>query len=73
MKGKAANGRTKRIAWTKENIRDLKAHSKSKTPVAKISKLIGDGIHDEALKSQHELQQCADRMASDQLLPDLLR
>jgi hypothetical protein len=32
------NGRRKRIAWTKENIRDLKAHSKSKTPVAKIAK-----------------------------------
>jgi hypothetical protein len=34
----ATNGRSKRIAWTKENIRDLKAHSKSKTPVAKIAK-----------------------------------
>ena len=33
----ATNGRSKRIAWTKENIRDLKAHSKSKTPVAKIA------------------------------------
>ena len=32
------NGRTRRIAWTKEHVRDLKAHSKSKTPVAKISK-----------------------------------
>jgi hypothetical protein len=30
--------RTKRVAWTKEHVRDLKAHSKSKTPVAKISK-----------------------------------
>jgi hypothetical protein len=36
----ATNGRSKRVAWTKENIRDLKAHSKSKTPVAKISKLM---------------------------------
>jgi hypothetical protein len=35
---KKANGRTKRVAWTKEHVRDLKAHSKSKTPVAKISK-----------------------------------
>jgi hypothetical protein len=35
-----ANGRRKRVAWTKENIRDLKMHSKSKTPVAKISKLM---------------------------------
>jgi hypothetical protein len=34
----ATNGRGKRVAWTKENIRDLKAHSKSKTPVAKIAK-----------------------------------
>ncbi len=40
MKRKATNGGTKRVAWTKENIRDLKAHSKSKTPVAKISKLM---------------------------------
>jgi hypothetical protein len=40
MKRKATNGRRKRIAWTKENIRDLKVHSKSKTPVAKISKLM---------------------------------
>ena len=40
MKRKAANGRGKRVAWTKENVRDLKTHSKSKTPVAKISKLM---------------------------------
>jgi hypothetical protein len=40
MKRKATNGRNKRVAWSKENIRDLKAHSKSKTPVAKISKLM---------------------------------
>jgi hypothetical protein len=40
MKRKATNGRSKRIAWTKENIRDLKAHSNCKTPVAKISKLM---------------------------------
>jgi hypothetical protein len=39
-KRKATNGRQKRVAWTKENIRDLKMHSKSKTPVAKISKLM---------------------------------
>jgi hypothetical protein len=30
--------RIKRVSWTKEHVRDLKAHSKSKTPVAKISK-----------------------------------
>jgi hypothetical protein len=40
MKSKATNGRRKRVAWTKENLRDLKIHSKSKTPVAKISKLM---------------------------------
>jgi hypothetical protein len=37
-KPKKANARTKRVAWTTEHVRDLKAHSKSKTPVAKISK-----------------------------------
>lgn len=30
--------KSKRIEWTKEHERDLKAHSKSKTPVAKIAK-----------------------------------
>jgi hypothetical protein len=30
--------RIKRVAWTKEHVRDLKAHSKGKTPVVKISK-----------------------------------
>ncbi len=40
MSRKTTNGRSKQIAWTKENIRDLKMHSKSKTPVAKISKLM---------------------------------
>jgi hypothetical protein len=35
-----ANGRRKRVAWTKEDLRNLKVHSKSKTPVAKISKLM---------------------------------
>jgi hypothetical protein len=29
----------KRREWTKEDLRELKAHSRSKTPVAKISKL----------------------------------
>jgi hypothetical protein len=28
----------RKVAWTKEHVRDLKAHSKSKTPVVKISK-----------------------------------
>ena len=40
MKRKAAAAGRKRIAWTKENVRDLKTHSKSKTPVAKIAKLM---------------------------------
>ena len=31
--------RTKRREWTNENVRELKAHSRSKTPVTKISKL----------------------------------
>jgi hypothetical protein len=35
---KKADGRTKWVAWTKEHVRDLKAHSKNKTPVVKISK-----------------------------------
>jgi hypothetical protein len=30
--------KSKRVEWTKEHERDLKAHSKSKTPVAKIAK-----------------------------------
>jgi hypothetical protein len=40
VKRTATNGRRKRVAWTKENVRDLKTHSKSKTPVAKIAKLM---------------------------------
>jgi hypothetical protein len=35
---KKTNGRNKRVAWTKQNVRDLKAHSKSKTLVVRISK-----------------------------------
>jgi hypothetical protein len=30
--------RTRRVSWTKEHVSDLKGHSKSKTPVVKISK-----------------------------------
>ena len=29
---------TKRAAWTKENVRDLKAHSRAKTAVSKIAR-----------------------------------
>jgi hypothetical protein len=36
---KAAKNGVKRREWTKENVRELKAHSRSKTPVTKISKL----------------------------------
>ncbi|HEX9322901.1 MAG TPA: hypothetical protein VF913_12380 [Xanthobacteraceae bacterium] len=31
---------TKRVAWTKEHVRELKAHSRAKTPVARISKVM---------------------------------
>ena len=36
---KATKKRVQRREWTKENLRELKAHARSKTPVAKISKL----------------------------------
>jgi hypothetical protein len=32
------NSRSRRRPWTKADISDLKAHSKNKTPVAKISR-----------------------------------
>jgi hypothetical protein len=35
---KKTNGRNKRVAWTKQNVRDLKVHSKNKTPVVKVSR-----------------------------------
>ena len=35
---KKTTGRSKLVTWTKEHVRDLKAHSKNKTPVVKISK-----------------------------------
>ena len=31
--------RTKRREWTKEDVRELKQHSRAKTPVSKIAKL----------------------------------
>jgi hypothetical protein len=37
---KAPAKRPVRREWTKEDVRELKAHSRSKTPVAKISKLM---------------------------------
>jgi hypothetical protein len=30
--------KAKRVAWTKQDVNKLKAHSKKKTPVVKISK-----------------------------------
>jgi len=38
-KSKRADGRSKRRAWTNQHVQELKAHSRAKTPVAKISKL----------------------------------
>jgi hypothetical protein len=32
--------RSKRVAWTKGDLRELKMHSKSKTPVSKIAKVM---------------------------------
>jgi hypothetical protein len=37
---KVAKKRVKRKSWTKDDSRTLKAHSKARTPVAKISKLM---------------------------------
>jgi hypothetical protein len=35
---KKTDRKSQRVAWTKQHVSDLKAHSKTKTPVAKISK-----------------------------------
>jgi NADH:ubiquinone oxidoreductase subunit len=35
---KKANGRARRREWTKEHERELKGHSRAKTPVSKIAK-----------------------------------
>jgi hypothetical protein len=32
--------RTRRREWTKENVRELKTHSRDKTPVSKISRVM---------------------------------
>jgi hypothetical protein len=32
------NGKSRRREWTKADVKELKAHSKAKTPVVKISK-----------------------------------
>ncbi|WP_212493527.1 hypothetical protein [Bradyrhizobium jicamae] len=39
MAKKAQKKRVKRREWTAANIKELKAHSKARTPVAKIAKL----------------------------------
>ena len=39
QKSRRADGRSKRREWTKQNVQELRAHSRAKTPVAKISKL----------------------------------
>ena len=35
---RSSNSRKRRRPWTNADIRELKSHSKNKTPVAKISK-----------------------------------
>jgi NADH:ubiquinone oxidoreductase subunit len=37
-KAKVAKKSTKRREWTKTDLKELKAHSKARTPVSKISK-----------------------------------
>lgn len=37
-KTKKVDGRGSRVEWTKDDLRKLKAYSKSKTPVSEISK-----------------------------------
>jgi hypothetical protein len=37
---KKTAGRRKRRSWTKEHLKELKVHSRAKTAVAKISKLM---------------------------------
>jgi hypothetical protein len=32
--------RARRREWTKENVRELKTHSREKTPIAKISRVM---------------------------------
>lgn len=38
-KARTASNTSKRREWTKADLRELKDHSKARTPVAKISKL----------------------------------
>jgi hypothetical protein len=48
-----SNGRSTRRPWTKADERELKAHSKNKTPVAKIARLMkrtAGSLRQQALK-----------------------
>jgi len=38
---KMSDGRASRVAWSKDDIRALKAHSKAKTPVVEIAEETG--------------------------------
>ena len=38
-KAKVAKKRVKRREWTKADLKELKAHSKARTPVVKIAKI----------------------------------
>jgi hypothetical protein len=38
---KKSDGRANRVAWSKDDVRALKAHSKVKTPVVEIAKETG--------------------------------
>jgi hypothetical protein len=48
---KKKNGKAVRREWTKADIKELKAHSKARTPVAKISKETKSTIG--ALRQRH--------------------
>ncbi|KWV60837.1 hypothetical protein AS156_27785 [Bradyrhizobium macuxiense] len=50
---KAAKPRAPRREWTKADVKELKAHSKARTPVAKISKLTKRSIGSLRQKALH--------------------
>jgi hypothetical protein len=37
---KKMDGRRKRRVWTKEQVQELRTHSRARTPIARISKLM---------------------------------
>ena len=49
---KTAKRRTRRL-WTKQNVQELRAHSRAKTPVAKISKLTKRTPHALRMKASY--------------------